>query len=324
MNPYHILGLLLCLLPQGATAQVSLFDSLYRQGDTLDLYLDTEYRRLVRRRLNKEYQPATVRLPGFAEALPVKVRTRGHMRLQQCTQPSLQLKFKKKHLRAMGLDTLNKLKLVLQCDRGNRGLGYLRREMLAYDIHGLVSTYTHRHLPVRLHAGGEVTHGMLLEPEGDLAKRYAARIVKTEKLSCNALDREHYVRLCLFNYLILNTDWYIYNTHNVEVLYTADGRVISIPYDFDYSGFVGTHYAVPHESRDQLSVHDPLFCGQDVTVEELAAEVDYFLPLRPRITALIADHPTLEERQRKRLLRRVEAFYETVGNPKRLQRILSK
>lgn len=55
-------------------------------------------------------------------------------------------------------------------------------------------------------------------------------------------------QLALFEYMIGNTDWKIKGAHNVKFIKPFEyesGKAIPIPYDFDFSGFVGTPYSFP-------------------------------------------------------------------------------
>ena len=53
--------------------------------------------------------------------------------------------------------------------------------------------------------------------------------------------------LCLFEYMISNTDWNVSLLHNIKLIRKKDTKeIIVVPYDFDYSGLVNADYAVPN------------------------------------------------------------------------------
>lgn len=310
------------------SAQSSLFDSLYRSGDEIIVNLDTDWKRLMRKKKNKEYQPTRVAFANgdWQVAVAGKVRTRGHARLEACQYPSLKIKLKKDSLVAAGFSKLNDLKMVLQCTPRALGEDYLRREKLVYELHSIVSDYTHRTIPAKLIVStGDTISAFFVEAEEQLAAHYGSRVLESDRVSARGLHRPSYVNLCLFNYMILNCDWNIFNLHNVEFI-NPDSTLdlIPIPYDFDYSGFVGTSYSMPHESLGIKTVYEPLFLGRNITEEELKPVAQYYLTRRAELTQKLDEFPDLPPAERKRLNRRLENFFKTIENEKSLLRLLKK
>lgn len=324
--------LFLCLsISMALGAQSSLFDALYTTKDTVEIGLETDWKGLFKNKKKKIYQPITftINRPTGVIVLRGKVRTRGHMRLQVCQNPSLKIKLKKRDLLAAGFTELNDMKCVLQCSRGSLGKSYLKRERMVYEMHPIFSDFHHRVIPIRLTPSeglrGEDAYieAMFVEDEEQLAQRYEARILEAKRASTAGLDRESYVNMCLFNYLILNTDWQVFNLHNVEFINPKGNlKFIPIPYDFDYSGFVGTSYAVPFESLGIKSVNEPKWLGKDVTEEEMKRGAAHFISRKEEVTSFISDYPTLSASDRKRLLKRLDAFYNVMENEKKLLRLL--
>lgn len=299
--------------PAALTAQPSLFDLLHARGDTVDLHLETDWPALLNAKLDKVYQPATLRTAGYPP-FRARLRTRGNVRLRQCANPSLKIKLAKEALRRAGLAELNDLKLVVQCTDGASGPRYLARERLAYRLHAAVSPYHHRTVPVRLHLpDGRTPAAFLVESEEQLAARYNAIVIEPDKLSSRGLDRTSYLNACLFNYLLLNSDWFVYNRHNLECLHVrGTPRTIVIPYDFDYSGFVGTDYAVPHSSLGLRDIYEPHFAGRHIRARELAAAQSHFREREAALRAVITDSG-LGRREIRRAERLLDDFYRRLG-----------
>ncbi len=324
----HIFLYLLLLLILPARAQESLFDALYERGDSVTFSLDTDWKQLMRGKLKKEYQPVTLTVHGLGEPIPLKgkIRSRGNIRLEACTNPSLKLKVKKAGLRAAGFSDLNEFKFVLQCTSSGLGEDYLNREKLIYDLHAVYSDYSHRTVRATLFPDAtkdESLQVFLLEDEEQLAARFNANILNTKRASVSGLERSSYVNLCLFNYLILNTDWFIFNLHNVEfVIPKGTNKIISIPYDFDYSGFVGASYAIPREALDISSIYVPKWLGQEVTEEEMLEAAAHYQKFEDQARTLIEDYPDLDKRSRKRMLKRLDQFYDLLDEEKKLLRLL--
>ncbi|MTB50275.1 hypothetical protein [Lewinella sp. W8] len=318
-------------------AQSSLFDKLHAEGEDIQFMMNTDWKQLMRNKKKKIYQPVTITVMGIGDPVQIrgKIRSRGNMRLEVCQNPSLKIKLKKADLRLAGFSDINDLKMVLQCSNSELGLGYLRREKLVYDLHRIVSPHTHRIVPLNLVINGgdtqagegkrnqtELITGFLIEDEEQLCARYEGRELKSKRASTAGLQREAYVNMTLFNYMILNTDWNVYNLHNVEFINPKGSLdIIPIPYDFDYCGLVGTSYAVPHESLDIESVQEPIYLGRDVTEEEIMKAGKVFREKKGELIALVENHPDLSKRHRKRFLNRFNAFYKIVENDKKLARL---
>lgn len=323
----HRLLILLFFLTAGTTlpAQVSLFDSLETSGDTLVFQLDTDWRKLHNNKKKKAYQPLKLTVSGskFTVSLPGRIRTRGNVRLAVCDNPSLKIKLDKEALLRAGFSALNDLKIVQQCKNSSLGLGYLRRERLAYELHAVYSQHHHRTVPIILRfPDRKEVQAFLIEEEDQFAARYG-QVLEPEIASTRGLHRPTYVNLCLFNYLVLNTDWQIFNLHNVELIAdTTSGRLIPIPYDFDYSGFVATSYSVPREGLNLSSVQIPYWLGRNVTEEELRAGAAHFIDKRAEAEALIRNYPDLIGKERKRLLKRLADFHKVIGDERKLLRLL--
>ncbi|MBC6996483.1 hypothetical protein QWY85_18355 [Neolewinella lacunae] len=311
--------------------QPSLFDHLHANAACgIRLTLGTDLGELRRSKAEKAYLPSTFQLQvsnTLQLELPGQVRTRGNVRLQVCDNPSLKVKFKKAALRAAGFSDLNEWKIVLQCSDNKVGAGYLRRERFVYELHALYSSYHHRTVPVTLVFGPDTTkvlEAFLVEDEEQLAHRYQSNILNAQRVSTQGIHRPSYVNLCLFNYLILNTDWHISNLHNVEVINPrGTNDLVPIPYDFDYAGFVGTSYAVPRESLGIRSIYDPKWLGKNISNEELLPAIAHFEAVRPLATELINRSPDLEDRDRQRMLKRLDAFHKVLASEDPL-RLLEK
>ncbi|MEO0734088.1 MAG: hypothetical protein AAFZ52_14730 [Bacteroidota bacterium] len=318
-----------CLYCLSLGGQPSLFDSLHASEAPYRIELATDWKKLIRRKADKAYQPLTLRVYGLGETpleFPGRVRPRGHIRLSVCAYPSLKIKLKKEGLRKAGFSDLNDLKLVLQCSSGEVGVGYHRREKLVYRLHAVYSDHTHRIVPIQLATTGsrqDSLRAFFIEDEEQIAARYGGRILAAKKLSVGALEREAYVNMCLFNYLILNTDWAVFNLHNVEFVTAGDSRdLICIPYDFDYSGFVGTGYAVPQPQLNLHSIYEPKWLGRGVTPEELLTAAAHFRERREAAVALIKTYPGLTSANQRRLLKRLEDFYRLLDKEKLLLKLL--
>lgn len=309
----------------------SLFDVVYALPDSVPvLRLDTDWPMLIRHKMEMEYQPATLGWTGSDGrewSAAVQVKTRGNMRKQVCFYPPLKIKVPKKQLQAWGMNPeFNEIKIALQCQSGGREAEWLLKEWFIYQLYQDIgpASLRARWLKMDVRQDGKekiVLYALLLEDEEEMAARLGARLAKQGQMRPTVLERENYVRLCFFQYLIANTDWYIPTRHNLEFIQAPQfPGIIAIPYDFDYSGLVHTKYAVPHESLPIKSVGERHFQGYQVTEVEATQAARFFLERKAAILQQCRDLQGLEPYSRKALLRMADEFFDTLEDEKKLKR----
>lgn len=299
--------------------------------DTLsDLYLTLDWRTIEKYRKDKAYHAcdARVSLPGRDTLqLPARIKTRGNMRLSICAYPPLKLKFDKADLARHRLSAMNEMDIVHPCHDGEPYDQYLLREYLAYKIWEILSPYHFKTRLVRLHyvdpdgtAAHDSTCAILVENGEELAHRLNARRNKTPVISQNAIDRLPMLRVALFQFMIGNTDWHITSRHNLEFLgVPGHSLLVTVPYDFDYSGLVSAPYAVPHLSLDLPSVSIRYYQGWCHEEEEVRQILQVFLANKEQILALPHTIPGFDERSVKYTSDYLLDFYDIIENPQKLK-----
>ena len=308
--------------------QGSFFDYLIRDSITV-LDMSADFRTLRRQKYQEDYYEGVLSFRnrvGKVETFQVAFRTRGKSRKKHCHYPPLKLKFKKKELRAKGFDKLNKYKVVCQCNRGKRYQQALLREYLAYKVYNLISPFSFRvhlfeinYIDGQAH-GSEKQYAFLLEPVKALEKRLGGKIISREAYASEALLLSEKTRMSIFQYMIANTDWNIASMHNIKLLKNAKGQLISIPYDYDYSGFVHTPYASPNPDYPVAHISDRYFIPDDSDVEELRRQLVFFQNKKENIYKLIADFGLLSKKSKRHLMRFLKGFYKIIENPKKWKR----
>lgn len=308
------------------------FAASYFSGEALPVWqLTTDWNGLIRKKMEMKYQPATLSCPGLDGGrieLNVEIKARGNMRKQVCHYPPLKIKVPKKQLAPLGFHpSANELKMVLQCRSGGQEEDWLLSEWLIYQLYELLSPVALRARLIRLQGlqNGKDTmslYAFLLEDEEEMAVRLGAKVAQQGVIRISILERESYVRMCFFQYMIANTDWSIPNRHNIEFVQApAYPGVITVPYDFDYAGLVGTNYAVPHESLPIKSVGERYFQGHQVTEAEALRARNYFLERKEDIMQKCRALSELHEKAKKPLLRFMDEFFYAIEDEKRMKRI---
>ena len=313
----------------------SLFSYLSEQEkNTTTLEVKTNINRLMRLKLKEEYQPAFFSFTDDAGTqfnFNAKIRTRGNIRKEVCLNPPMKINMKGKELKANGFSgKYEVLKLVLQCSKGKGGVDLMKRELLIYKLYEVISPYAYKTLPVKLNMESEKGRkesydAFLIEHEDNFEARHKGKVLVKGKIRPESLNKEEYLRMTFFQYMILNTDWSIWSKHNVEFLKCPDvPKIIPVPYDFDYAGFVGANYAQPHETIPIDHVTVPYFLGKDVSEEDALETAAFFQSKKEDLYAVIHSFECESERSKKVAINCLDKFYKVLSNEKKILRTFCK
>ncbi len=273
----------------------------------------------------------------------LKVRARGNSRRNRknCRFPPLRLNFPKRAVEGSLFAGQDKLKLVTHCvrlgDRSTRSLDGVELEFLVYRM---LNVLTDRSLRVRrLDIRYEVTDddnasfthpGFLIESDQQLAARQHLRRIEVEAVDPNLQDHEYAALIEMFQYMIGNTDFSIVRStpgdkccHNARTF--ADGEtIVSVPYDFDATGFVSPKYAQPAPEFRLSSVRQRLYRGYCRPGDLMAQTRSHFLAARPRLESLITGSTRLSKRARGTALKYLAGFYRDIGSDERFTRRIAE
>lgn len=327
----RLLSFLFCLLLWhfGWGQGVSLLEEI-RSDSAVDLFLTTDWKLLERKKKEKVYFPAQLmirRSSGDSILFAVKVRTRGHMRLDICSYPPIKLKFDKEELIRRGFKPHNEWDLVQHCHDGDQFDQYLLREYLAYRLYAILSPASFQTQLIRLHSITPENHAahksaicFLVENPEELVERLGGRRNKTPTISQHSIDHQSLLRVSLFQYMIGNTDWFITNRHNLEFIgLPGVPRLVSIPYDFDYSGLVGTPYSAHHESLKLISTSSRYYQGKCEPAEDVRRTVEEFVTRKELLLSVIQVIPGFDERSIRHASDYLNDFFLIIENPRKLE-----
>lgn len=319
-------------------------DPLFADNEIVEITIRAPLTTLMRDRPVDDDLPAQLR---YSDAelgditLDIGVRTRGRYRQQQsvCPFAPLRLNFKKDKKDESIFRKTDKIKLVTHCrDGSSRYSQGVLREYLAYRI---FNTMTDKSFRVRLL---RVTYvdtdalrpdskdfAFLIEPRERLAKRLDMKALDIERTSVAALDRQHTNLGSVFQYLIGNTDFSPIQggenepcCHNYVLLSPDDGPLLSVPYDLDMSGLVNAPHALPNERFRLKNVRQRLYRGRCENNALLEQTLQAYQDRKKAIYGLLDGLAQLDASNRKKLARYIDAFYDTIGNPRRVESRLTK
>lgn len=262
--------------------------------------------------------------------MPVIVKTRGHFRRlrENCFYPPLLIQFPidGPHLSSIFKEQ-HKLKLVMPC----MGDEYVIREWLVYKLYNLVTpkSFRARLVKVKLEDAKNKKspapfYGILLEEEKQMAKRNNM-VSLDRKLEPQQTQKEAFLTMAVFEYLIGNTDWSIQYLQNIKLLaMDANAVPVTVPYDFDHAGIVGAPYAYPAEELQMRSVKQRRYrgyCIQDMKVFE--GVIARYNQLKKDIYSIYTGSALLDAKYIKNTIQYVDEFYTTINNPKAWQKEFS-
>lgn len=305
-----------------APAPESVFDQL-SYGDILEITLETDLSYLIENKKTDEYIPAQITYGnrnGLTVNRQLKVKPRGKFRRRVCDVPPLKLKFKKEDLAKENMKSFNKLKLVTHClDDKNLSKELIMKEYLAYKLYNELTPYSFRVQLVKITYQDSGDNGRKLKRWGFLIEstsQVEERINGEECENCMGLPETAFHTgveniQSLFQYMIGNSDWSLTMNRNVKLIKLAkNGKVVPIPYDFDFSGLVGAPYAVPSPSYNLTSIKERVFLGNADSLPELNATRSYFKMKKKGLMKTVNKFKWLTTDSKIEIAEYIEAFHQ--------------
>lgn len=309
------------------TMTPSVFDQ-FNQEQILKVELKLDMEALHANKKSNEYQKAKFSIIGInnIETYSVKVRARGRFRRVKSEMPPLKLKFSKKELIAQGLSEDNDYKLVTHFYDSKQGDDAVLREYLAYKLYNQLSGQSFR---VQL---AEVTYidkntneantryGILIEDSDQMASRVGGQICEDCFNRPEAeYDATNLQLHALFQYMIGNTDWSLKMNRNLKLVKVeTTGKYVTVPYDFDFSGFVNANYAVPNKDYQLTTLRDRAFLGSANMPKALMAAKGMMIAKRAAMEKTIKDFTIMSRKSRKDLLEYMDSFYTALETQQEL------
>ena len=295
---------------------------LFDDDQPLDLTLKFDIKQFQKNKSDEDYLPAEF-ICQFNDTLKVgkhiRIRARGKFRRDYCKMPPILLNIKNADINNKYLADESKIKLVNHCKNTTEYTDYVLKEYLIYKMYNIISPYSFRVRLVRIKyidTGREnkeyVNWAFLIEPEDLMVARLEAYPLKRDNFGLVHMETYNTDLMSLFQYLIGNSDYSISGRHNLKLIYFVDNmqqQLISIPYDFDYSGLVNAQYAVPGEELGIKSVTDRYYLGLCRDVEQYDAVIDYMVERKEEILDLFISCEYLSEKASSFAIAYLEEFY---------------
>jgi len=286
--------------------------------------------------------PATLSLGASAEVYPIMLSARGKSRrnTELCQFPPLRVEFTRAPPATSLFSGQKRLKLVTHCRQSAGFQQYLLLEYATYQLFNLLSPVGFR---ARLATvdyvdtkGRPVSRlGFFLEDADDAARRVGLREVAVgDRISTAQLSAREAARLAVFEYMIGNLDWSTRAgaagtgcCHNAKLLgtgKTSTSNLVSIPYDFDHSGFVDAPYALPPEKIPVGNVRRRYYRGWCIHNSQALAAAAEMRTQRAALLAVLNQIPQLEERTRQRAASYLDGFFNDIASDQQVAAKLLK
>ncbi len=294
---------------------------LFTNEDIMQLDLRFDITHYTRKKPKEEYLKAilTYHLNDKDSVnKEIRLKSRGEFRNGYCSFPPVVVNFKKADFKKEDLKQIEKMKLVTHCMSGNED--NLLKEYLIYKLYNVLTDSSFRVRLLRIKyintykkSKPILSYGFFIEPVSILAERIKCVPVEAVNLTQKNIQPKFIDRAAIFNYMIGNTDWSVPNQHNVKVFSIPGSATpelgMVIPYDFDYSGMVNAHYAVPAEGLKISSVRERIYLGVCRDRDYYIRAIGEFADKKEALYKVIREFPYLDDRTKKDMLKYLDEFY---------------
>ena len=304
---------------------------LFQSDQPLNLTLAMDMGTVFSDREEEESHPAEISYTdaeGKTIVIPLKISVRGGFRKDSanCDFPPLRLNFSNTLVLNTIFEGQDKIKLVTHCrSKQDRYEQNVLKEFLAYKLYNLFSEESYYVRLVQMtyaDVSGKLDTlekiGFLIEPTEQMVKRNGGKEFVIDKIQQTETNKQKTTVLAVFQYMIGNTDWSVWNQHNIDLFIEKNTTTpIVVPFDFDWSGLVDAPYAIPAGSLP--SVRTRLYRNFCITDAELQLALDEFRKNKDVIFRTCHSVSSLSKKELKKTLRYIEDFFETIENPKKIE-----
>lgn len=312
---------------------------LFTSSEPISVTISAPWRDIERKEKYQGTYPAKIEFTdelGNATTLNMTVERRGRTRQTVCRIPPIKLRFNKEEVKGTSFRGQKSLKMVTHCQTSSRFEQYYILEMLTYQMYNIITDFSFRVRPLSVTyvdtekgKEQEPKFAFLIEDDSDVAKRNSQKKLKIAKTTRNQLDSQESINFALFQYMIANLDWSAISgpdkdkcCHNAKLIGQDPKKdpVYPVPYDFDAAGLIDAPYATPPENLPVRNVTQRLYRGFCVHNEAMEEGRKRFLDNEQALLAVVKDEPLLNSSTRKKALKFLGKFFDTLKDDKDFQK----
>lgn len=301
------------------------YAELFSREDPLHLSLKVDLKKFRRDRRKEEYQDAELTCSvndQFQITNPVRIMARGEFRRDNCNFPPFWLNIRHSGITSDSLRDMevNRMKMVVRCRPASTYENYVLREFLVYKIYNIITPYSYRVRLCRLKLIDTSKNNQeredwafIQEPDEVMGPRLNGAMYKGNQLSMRSVNPEIMDLMALFCYMIANGDYSVRGRHNLKILTVrppGPAGFLPVPYDFDYTGLVNTHYAIPGETLGIRTVRERYFLGPCRSKPVMLETIKKLASHKEEIYECINGFEYLPEKERADMVAYLETYYE--------------
>jgi len=314
-------------------------EPLFEGDDVLDLTIHGPMTRLARGTRGSTDVGGWLELAD-GQKIQMTFSRYGISRLRECGLPCFKITIAEEDARGTIFEGQSTLRLVTGCQYGSSYDRYILLEYLVYESFAVI---TEPALQTRLvscrfrdsekPAFEEIGLAFFVEDIGLAADRHGKTWLDIRSQRIADLDPAQLALLALFQFMVGNTDWSALSSaagqsccHNVAVLGAeGDKHNRLLPFDFDQAGLVDAPYAAPDERLKIQRVTQRVYRGYCTHNDELPAAIAVLNEKRRELEELFDENALPNPQARKRALKYIDGFYDTINNPRKMEsRIISE
>lgn len=309
--------------------------SLFADEEILELTINAPLTRLMRQRGGASDVSGSMELSD-GTSVSMSCNKYGISRLRECDLASLQFTVDATEAQGTLFEGRKILRMVTPCRL--RG-GYDKYTMLEYMVYRSYALIADPALRVRLvkvtfhdtekSARDQAGFAFFIEDIGQAAARHGQVWLDIQTQRTSGLDPAQLTLMTLFQYMVGNTDWSAIQgrpdercCHNVA-LFGQEGADLNtvVPFDFDQTGMVNPPYAAPPDlSLGIRRVTQRKYRGLCEHNGEVAGAIAIFNRKRSELEALFNRNDLPYPKDREQALKYINGFFETINNPKKLEK----
>lgn len=316
-------------------ASVEAGEVLFTNDEIFDLTVRVPLSKLMRQAKDASGVNGNLELDD-GTSIPMTCSKYGISRLRECDLASLEFTVEASDVLGTPFEGLRTLRLVTPCRLRGDYDKYTVLEYLVYRSYAVIAepALGVQLVRVRFHdsekPGRErVGYAFFIEDIGQAAARGGQAWLDIESQRMDDLDAAHLTVMTLFQFMVGNTDWSALRgrpddrcCHNVAVFgHEGVGLNTVVPFDFDQTGLVNPPYAAPPDASLGIRrVTDRKYRGLCEHNSELPAAIAVFNHKRSALEALLGRDELPYPEARERALKYVGEFYDTINDPRKLER----
>jgi hypothetical protein len=260
-----------------------------------------------------------------SDTFNIHLSKRGHFRKfpNICDFPPLRIHFNQKETKGTEFADLNKIKIVTHCQNNDTAFEqYIIQEYLIYKAYNLLTDYSFkaRLAKIRYKDLSKTfpdvnTYTFFIENPGSLETRLNGTCLDTKYIYSKHLDQKQLALMTMFQYMIINQDWSISLTHNLEIFAQKPNfKLIPIPFDFDMCGVIAIPYKSPTVPFKKGIKPERNFMGQEIPKAYIFEAINTLKEHKAEIINVFASSAILSETNKANIIGHIQDFYDLVSN----------